>query len=67
MRYSSNDTNEKTRIYLESLQRNMVAAQRQIEWSRRLIEESREVWRKVSDQLARTKRDRGSSQLEFGR
>jgi hypothetical protein len=67
VRYSSNDTNEKTRIYLESLQRNMVAAQRQIEWSRRLIEESREVWRKVSDQLARTKRDRGSSQLEFGR
>ena len=55
------------RIYLELPHREMVAAQRQIEWTNRLIEESREVWRKVSDQLARTKRDRGSSQLEFGR
>jgi hypothetical protein len=43
------------RIYLELPHREMVAAQRQIEWTNRLIEESREVCGKVSEQLTHTK------------
>jgi hypothetical protein len=46
---------ENSRIYLQSLHRSMLAAQRQIEWTNRLIEESREVCHKVSVQLAHPK------------